>query len=207
MKKLLKKNQKICLVSQDIKGALSTKVNRFVGGIVEVTVEKEDIGYYKVGDVIEMFTVVDDGMLYFKPTVKEIDEQANVVKAEFDKKTYSLLQRREYTRVDFEKEFKLQDSETGSEYPCTTLDISAGGMKLVTDAHLVVDKDYLIEFSLENEIPISCFFRPIRVDEIKDQSTTTVRNIVCGRFVLLKNIDKIAIVQFCFRKQMETKIK
>ena len=207
MKKLLKKNQKVCLVPQDIKGSLSTKVNKFVGGIIEVTVEKDDIGYYNVGDAIEMFTVVDEGMLYFKPIVKEIDAQENIIKAEFDKKTYDILQRREYTRVNFEKDFKLQDSETGSEYLCTTLDISAGGMKLITEAHLVPDKDYIIEFSLENEIPISCFFRPIRVDEINDTTAKSVKNIVSGRFVLLKNIDKIAIVQFCFRKQMESRNK
>ena len=29
------------------------------------------------------------------------------------------------------------------------------------------------------------------------------KNIVSGRFIALKNIDKIAIVQFCFKKQME----
>ena len=200
MKKLLKKNQKIYVVPQNIKGAMSSKIVGTERNIIEFEINEKDLPYYEKNGVLEIFTVVDEGMLYFKTTADEIDSKNSTIKAVFDKKSYDLLQRREYTRIDFEKEFTLKDGE--NDYICSTLDISAGGMKILADLPLSTEKDYTIEFSLESNIPIQCFFRPIRVDEVRLKDKTT-KNIISGRFIALKNIDKIAIVQFCFKKQSE----
>lgn len=205
MRKLIKKNQKICMVPNDIKGALSSSIKKVSGKTLELEIDKKDLKYYKKDDIVEMFTVVEDGMLYFKPVITDIVKEEALVKLEFDKKEYDLLQRREYTRIELDKEFKLKDKDNDieKEYTCKTLDISAGGMKIVTQAPLIPEKDYLIEFSLESNIPIKCFFKPIRVNEIKEKGAKEPHNLVSGRFIALKNIDKIAIVQFCFKKQME----
>ncbi len=197
MKKLLKKNQKIWIVPEDIKGATSSSIQKTSGNKLEVSICEGDLKYYSANKTIEMFTIVDEGMLYFKPKITEIIENENIIKVEFNKDDYDLLQRREFTRIDFEKEFTLKDEN--SEHVCQTIDISAGGMKFVTDKLLSLEKDYVIEFSLESNIPIQCFFKPIRIDQVEK----TKKNVVSGRFVALKNIDKIAIVQFCFKKQME----
>lgn len=209
MKKLLKKNQKVFMVPENIKGALSTNIKKLTTKTIEVEIDKKDLKYYKKDVAIEMFTVVDAGMLYFKPVVTEILKDENTIKVEFDKKVYDLLQRREFTRVEIEKEFKLVDLD--KEYTCKTVDISAGGMRFVTEAPLTPVKDYIIEFSLDSGIPIRCFFKPIRVDEFVTKETKKTKksqpqNIVSGRFIALKNIDKIAIVQFCFRKEMESRV-
>lgn len=206
MKKLLKKNQKIWMVPEDIKGALSSNISKVTAKFIELSINKKDMKYYSLNDKVEMFSVVDEGMLYFKPEIVEINKNENLIKVEFDKKAYDLLQRREYTRIELEKEFTLKDGD--NEYVCKALDVSAGGMKFITEAMLLSEKDYTVEFSLENNIPIQCFFKPIRVDEMKKdakEKTTdeTAKNVVSGRFIALKNIDKIAIVQFCFKKQME----
>lgn len=200
MKKLLKKNQKIYVVPQNIKGAMSSKIVGTERNVIEFEVNEKDLPYYEKNGALEIFTVVDEGMLYFKTKADEIDSKNRTIKAVFDKKSYDLLQRREYTRIDFEKEFTLKDGE--NDYICSTLDISAGGMKILADLPLSTEKDYTIEFSLESNIPIQCFFRPIRVDEVRLKDKTT-KNIISGRFIALKNIDKIAIVQFCFKKQSE----
>ncbi len=200
MKKLLKKNQKIYVVPQDIKGAMSSKIVGTERSVIEFEINEKDLPYYEKNGALEIFTVVDEGMLYFKTKADEIDSKNRTIKAVFDKKSYDLLQRREYTRIDFEKEFTLKDGE--NDYICSTLDISAGGMKILADLPLSTEKDYTIEFSLESNIPIQCFFRPIRVDEVRLKDKTT-KNIISGRFIALKNIDKIAIVQFCFKKQSE----
>lgn len=196
MKELLKIDQKISMVPEDINGALSTKIKKVIGNSIEVTVSKEDLEFYKLQDSVEMFTVVDEGMLYFKPIISEIRKDEGVVKVDFDKEKYDLLQRREFTRIDLDKEFTLKDED--KDYVCKCIDISAGGMKFITSAELSVEKDYSIEFSLESNIPIQCYFKPIRTDKQENN-----KNIVSGRFIALKNIDKIAIVQFCFKKQME----
>ncbi len=204
MKKLLKKNQKIYIIPEDIKGAFSTKIIKSAKNILEIQITADDIAFYNPDDNIEAFSVVNEGVLYFKPRVAEVDKKENVLKIEFDEKNCNLLQRREYTRIDIEKEFTLKDGET--EYVCTMMDLSAGGLKILTNAPLTTEKDYEIEFSLESNIPIQCFFKPIRVAEVKGKNKPA-KNIVSGRFIALKNIDKIAIVQFCFKKQMENKNK
>lgn len=199
MKKFLKKNQKISMVPQNIKGALSTTIKDFTNTSLEVEITAEDFEYYSKGDSVEMFTIVEDGMLYFKPIVADTDSETNTIKVQFESDAYELLQRREYTRIDFEKEFTLSDNE--NEYICKCIDISAGGMKFVTTAPLNTASDYKIEFTLENSIPIKCYFKPIRVVPVKGNQQ---QNIVSGRFLAIKNIDKIAIVQFCFKKNMES---
>ena len=193
------------MAPENIKGALSTTIKKVTTKSIEVEIDKKDLKYYKKDNKIEMFTIVDAGMLYFKPTVTEVLKEDNIIKVEYDKKTYDLLQRREFSRVEIQKEFKLFDTDN-KEYVCVSVDISAGGMKFVTEAPLTPIKDYLIEFSLDSGIPIRCFFKPIRVDGIESKKSVQ-KNIVSGRFIALKNIDKIAIVQFCFRKEMESTIK
>lgn len=199
MKKFLKENQKISMVPQNIKGALSTTIKKLTPDSLEAEISAGDFEYYQKGDNIEVFTIVDEGMLYFKPVVSQTVAENNTVEVKFDTAKYELLQRREYTRVDYEKEFTLSDGE--NDYICGCIDICAGGMKFVTAAALNTASDYKIEFTLENTIPIKCFFRPIRVVPVKGKKQ---QNIVSGRFVALKNIDKIAIVQFCFKKSMES---
>lgn len=200
MKNLLKKNQKIYVVPKDIKGAVSSNIISKEKNLIKFGIDTKNLTYYEAKKEIEIFTIADEGMLYFKAMTETIDNNENTICVSFDPKKYDLLQRREYTRIEFEKEFTLKDKE--NEYVCSTIDISAGGMKILADKPFSPEEDYLIEFSLESNIPIQCFFRPIRVDEIKLKNKTT-KNIISGRFVALKNIDKIAIVQFCFKKQSE----
>ncbi len=204
MKNLIKNNQKVYMIPKDIQGGLSSAINKIVGSTIEMDIKKDDMKYYSLGDVVEMFTVIDDGILYFKPRVVEIDKGQNTIKVEFDKTKYDQLQRREYTRIDFKNEFTLKSEDKS--FVCTCIDLSAGGMKFETEADLKCSQDYEIEFSLESKIPIECFFKPIRIDKKKGRSKVK-KNIVSGRFIALKNIDKIAIVQFCFKKQMENKNK
>ena len=200
MKKLLKKSQNINVVPEDIKGAMTSVLQSKTKDILELTIKEDNLSFYKKDDIVEVFTVVDEGMLYFKSTIEDILPEESILKLKFDEKAYDLLQRREFTRVEIKKEFTLKDEN--KDYVCSTIDISAGGMKIVTEAPLSEEKDYEIEFSLEGNIPIQCFFKPIRISELNKKSKQT-KNVVSGRFIALKNIDKIAIVQYCFKKNLE----
>lgn len=199
MKNLIKTGQKIYMVPKDIKGSLSSDIENIAGTTITLKISNNDIKYYKLGDVVEMFTVIHDGLLYFKPRVVGIDKETGTVKTEFNKEQYEQLQRREYTRVEMDKEFTLKYGEES--VVCKCLDLSAGGMKLETTVKLKETEDYSIEFPLESKIPIECFFQPIRVTA-KGKGKTK-KYITSGRFIALKNIDKIAIVQYCFKKQTE----
>lgn len=199
MKSLIKNGQKVYLVPKDINGGLSTTINKVVGTTISMEINNNDLAFYSIGDVVEMFTVINDGILYFKPRVVGIDNSEKLIKVEFDKNKYEQLQRREYTRIDMTKEFTLKKDEKS--IICICLDLSAGGMKIETNEELNVSEDYPIEFSLESKIPIECFFQPIRITA--QGKGKNKKNIVSGRFIALKNIDKIAIVQYCFKKQTE----
>ena len=95
MKKLLKKNQKIYIIPEDIKGAFSSKIIKSAKNILEIQTTADDIAFYNSDDNIEAFSVVNEGVLYFKPRVAEVDKKENVLKIEFDEKNCNLLQRRE----------------------------------------------------------------------------------------------------------------
>lgn len=193
--KLLKKNQIVNLLPEDVKGACTGTVTKSSKDSFEVEIPKEELGFYKQDGLIELFTAVEDGMLYFSAPLEEMNENILKIKAPESADT---LQRREFTRIPLEKNIVLKNEDAN----CKCIDISAGGMKLEADKQLDMDKDYTINFTLENNIAISCYLRPIRITKEK-----TSKYIVSGRFVLLKNIDKIAIVQYCFKKQIEDRNK
>ena len=194
MKTLLKKNKKVSILPQDVQGAAEGTIKKALKDFFEVEIPQEDLKYYKTGENVELFAAVDAGMLYFSSELEEINENLLKIKTAKD---YELLQRREYTRIPLDKEIKIKDNNT----ICHCIDISAGGMKLEMEKQPDMEKDYTISFSLDGRTEISCYLRPIRIS--KDDKKKNGKYIVSGRFVLLKNIDKIAIVQYCFKKNIE----
>ncbi len=196
MKSLLKKNQNVSILPEDVHGAATGTVIKALKEHLEIAVPEPELSFYKNGADIELFAPAQEGMLYLRSTVEDI--QDNILKIK-STDAYEILQRREFTRIPLEKNIKLKDEDI----TCHCLDISAGGMKLETDKELDTEKDYTISFSLEGSANINCCLRPIRITKNKKNG----KYIVSGRFVLLKNIDKIAVVQFCFKKEAENKNK
>ena len=194
MKTLLKKNKKVSILPKNVKGAAEGTITRALKDFFEVEIPSEDLKYYKKGENVEFFAAVDSGMLYFTSELEEINENTLKIKTAKD---YDLLQRREYTRVPLDKEITIKDDNI----TCKCLDISAGGMKIEMAKQPDMEKDYTISFSLDGRTEIGCYLRPIRIT--KDDKKKNGKYIVSGRFVLLKNIDKIAIVQYCFKKNIE----
>lgn len=194
MKTLLKKNKKVSILPQDVQGAAEGTIKKALKDFFEVEIPQEDLKYYKTGEIVELFAAVDAGMLYFSSELEEINENLLKIKTAKD---YELLQRREYTRIPLDREIKIKDDNS----TCKCIDISAGGMKIEMAKQPDMEKDYTISFSLDGRTEISCYLRPIRIS--KDDKKKNGKYIVSGRFVLLKNIDKIAIVQYCFKKNIE----
>lgn len=194
MKSLLKKNQIVSVIPEDVRGAGTGIITKSAKKAVEIEIAPDNLQFYEKDGIVELFASADDGMLYFSSTLKDID--GNILKIAVPE-NFDILQRREFTRISMEKKVNLKiDKE--DKITCKCLDISAGGMKLEADKQLDMEQDYTVSFSLENNVNISCYLRPIRISK-----SDNGKYIVSGRFVLLKNIDKIAIVQFCFKKEIE----
>lgn len=193
MKKIVKKNQKFNIIPENVKGAASCVVLYSDKSFFDVEINSKDMKYYKENSDIEMFSVVDDGMMYFKTKVESVGDNIITVKMP---EGYEIMQRREFSRVPFDNKAVLK--ALGKEYICDCSDISAGGMKLYCYEELPTHCEFGISFSLDGKIQISAYFLPIRIKTEKKGKT-----VISGKFVALKNLDKIAIVQYCFKKEAE----
>lgn len=193
MKKTVKKNQRFNIIPANVKGAASCVVLYTDKSFFDVEINLKDMKYYKENSDVELFTVVDDGMMYFKSKIETVGDNIVTIKMP---EAHEIIQRREHTRVPFDSKVKLKAGD--KEYICDCSDISAGGMKLACYDEMAPNYDYEVKFSLDGKIEISAFFHPIRVKVEKKGKT-----VLSGKFVALKNIDKIAIVQYCFKKETE----
>ena len=82
----------------------------------------------------EFYTQTENGTLYFKSYPKEIDKNILFVSSPAKHK---FLQRRQYTRIKFN--IDLDMNFDGKDYKVKTMDISAGGMKFVTNENINIE--------------------------------------------------------------------
>ena len=151
-----------------------------------------EISSYKEGEETEVFGSTDEGLVYFR--AKIISVSGNVVKLAIPT-DFAKVQRREYSRIEFGTNAKLLDENLNIK----TVDISAGGIKFISEKNLVIGKDYDFSFVLDNNKEIECKIQPMRSYQANDINGF----VVCARFIDIKSSDKVAIVQYSFRKIME----
>ena len=92
--------------------------------------------------------------------------------------SYKYLQRREFSRINLERNIILK----------------------LTKEQLQLLKKYEININIENK-PICVNFEPIRTE------TNDNTFISSGRFKDISSFDRISLVQYCFRKQIENSNK
>ncbi len=192
MRELIKKDQLVTVVPQDFKNS-----NR--GKVLDVSMEgfRMELKYKPEGliknHICDFYSLTDNGYLYFESYIQELENNvisiANPVKHRF-------LQRRKFTRIKFIEDIELVYGDTV--HKARTLDISAGGMKLSTKENIDIEKEYKVTIKLSEEQDIKCKYQLIRVEK-GDNGLYTIS----GRFVNLSNIDKMTLVQFCMKKDME----
>lgn len=192
MRELIKKDQIVDIVPQDFKN-----VNK--GKVLEVDMEgfTMELKYVPKGllqnHICDFYSLTDNGYLYFESYIKELKNNvisiANPIKHRF-------LQRRKFTRITFLSDIELV--REGVTHKARTLDISAGGMKLSTKENINIEYEYDVVLKLESELVVKCKYKLIRVEK-NDAGIYTIS----GRFTCLSNVDKMTLVQFCMKKDME----
>ena len=192
MRELLKENQIVTIIPQDFK-----KTNK--GKVLEVSPEgfRMELKYKPEGLMInhicDFYSFTENGYLYFESYIQALENNvitiANPVKHRF-------LQRRKFTRIKFLEDLELTYDDTV--HKVRTLDLSAGGMKIRTKDNIDIEKTYDVKIKLSDEQEIKCKYQLIRVER-DDSGTYTIS----GRFTGLSNIDKMTLVQFCMKKDME----
>lgn len=192
MRELIKDNQLVTIVPQDFK-----KTNK--GRILDVSPEgfRMELKYtpegLMVNHICDFYSFTDNGYLYFESYIQSLENNvvtiANPVKHRF-------LQRRKFTRIKFLEDLVLTNGDVS--HNIRTLDLSAGGMKVRTSENIDMEKDYNVSIKLSDEQVINCKYQLIRVEK-GDSGLYTIS----GRFTQLSNIDKMTLVQFCMKKDME----
>ena len=151
-----------------------------------------EISSYKIGEEAEVFGSTDEGLVYFRARINSVEN--NIIKLAIPT-DFTKVQRREYSRIDFGSSAKLLTENLDIK----TVDISAGGIKFISENNLIIGKDYDFSFVLDNDKEIVCKVQPMR-----SYQTSGVKGfVVCARFADIKSSDKVAIVQYSFRKIME----
>ena len=150
---------------------------------------------YEIDESVELFTMTNKGQLYFETIVKNIED--DILSIWFPI-SYKYLQRRQYSRVEMEKEIVLVDNN--DMITAKIIDISAGGLKVQTKEQLKLLNEYEIVLNIDNK-QLKMFFEPIRI-EIDNKWF-----ISSGRFKGISSYDRIALVQYCFRRQVENSNK
>ncbi len=196
MRELISKNQRIIMVPHDFKFANKGVITDVAPDYFILELDYAPEGILK-SNYCEFYTQTKHGTLYFDSYAKEIN--GNTLKIASPAK-HKFLQRRQYTRIKFVMELELVSNE--KLLKITTLDISAGGMKFKTFEHINIDENYKITLPLSEEQNIECKFSPIRIEKNNDDGYT-----VSGRFEYVSSRDKMTLIQYCAKRNIEIKNK
>ena len=193
MREYILKGKEFCILSRSIDNVTKCTVVEVTEEYFNVELQLE--GKYEVDETVELFAMTPKGQLYFETIVKEV--QGNIVSLWFPL-SYKYLQKREFSRVLTDKKIVLSCGKKN--YNANIIDISAGGLKVITKEQLELLKSYNLVIEVENK-QIKCKFSPIRTEAVDGYFVSS------GRFEGLSNYDRISLVQFCFIKQIENSTK
>ena len=196
MRELISKDQRIVMVPQNFKFANKGTITEVEPNYFMLELDYEPEGIMEK-NYCEFYTQTPNGTLYFDSYAINMDGKKLKIASPAKHK---FLQRRQYTRIKFIMDLDMFEGETPVKI--TTLDISAGGMKLKTTASIGIDKEYTITLPLSEEQNIKCKFAPIRIEKNNEGGYT-----ISGRFDYYSNMDKMTITQYCAKRNIEIKNK
>ena len=162
---------------------------------------QEELNDYNAQENVEIFGVNKVGLVYFETKIISRDNNIITLAATND---YSLIQRREYSRVQL-NQGKVIFKDMAPDIVIHVEDISAGCIKLISSQTLEIDNQYSIEILLSNNMKIECSLQPVRISETKFEDKKAYA--ISGKFIDLENVDRIVLVQYAFKIKMEEQNK
>lgn len=192
MRELVKVDQDVLIVPKDFKLTNKGKVISVDEKGFQMKVNYPTRGI-KINHICEFFSQTENGMLYFESYTSDMENNiltiANPVKHRF-------LQRRKFTRITFLQDTKLYRDDVS--YDIQTIDLSAGGLKFKSKEHINIETEYNVDIVLSDEQIITCKIQLIRIEKLDDGMY-----LLSGKFLILNNIDKMTLIQYCMKKNME----
>ncbi len=196
MRELIEKDRKVIIVPPDFKWANKGTIVDVEPRYFTIELEHDPQGIMR-HNYCEFYTQTTHGTLYFDSFAETIEGKklkiANPAKHKF-------LQRRQFTRIKYMHELDLKSKDAS--HKITTLDISAGGMKFVTDENVDIEKEYSIMLPLSEIQSVECIFSPIRIEKNENGKYT-----ISGRFEYHNGKDKMTLTQYCTKRSIEIRNK
>lgn len=196
MRELVVENQKVLMIPQNFKFANTGKVTAVSAQDFTMELDYEPEGILE-NTYCEFFTQTTHGKLFFDSYAKKIEGKTLTIASPAKHK---FLQRRQYTRVKYTN--KLILNSNGKEYEVKALDISAGGMKFVSDNNIDIEVTYDVMLPLSDKLTLNCKFQPIRIERLNEGGFC-----ISGQFIYDENFDRMKVVQYCAKRNVEIKNK
>ena len=196
MRELVSEKQEVIIIPSDYRFANKGIVTSVRAGDFSLELESEPQNIL-TNTYCEFYTQTKHGKLYFDSYAKEINGKTLVIASPAKHK---FLQRRQYTRIKYIHELSMSFKENA--YSISTLDISAGGMKIKTKHNINIDESYEISIPISDNKTVKCTYEPIRIEKADEGGY-----IVSGQFVYDSNYDRMILTQFCAKRNVEIKNK
>jgi len=156
----------------------------------------------KQNEVIEVIIPDQSNLIKFESTVIQIIE--NLLYLTIPEKV-RYVQRREYPRVNISIPVTLNEiSNPDSTLDSVTKNLSGGGMQVISDKTFFVGSLLKAKFSIFDKNSVETIMEVLRIDK-NDQPGKGY--YLSGRFKDLSNVQRTALIQMCFKRQLELKFK
>ena len=189
---ILKEKMKFKIVPENIDDTFETEIIEANDDNISFVILNNAL---KEGEKFDAYMLSNDGIIFFSANVNKIENNIAKINTGF---TPELLQRRQYARVKVDKEAVIKEKANEEKTIKTHLcDISVGGFKLISKENVDEEKLYVLEVNL-NGNNLQLPFSLINIIEEDDKTYT-----ISARFENIQNTDKIALVQYCYKKQAE----
>lgn len=204
MKELINSAKDFKIIPNNFKSSgafniLETTENEIVAELI--LLDDKELSDYSINSNVEVFGVNNLGLIYFETKIIDRVNKKITLALTPD---YSIIQRREYSRVGL-NQGNITFKDIAPDVVLNIDDISAGGVKFISSEPLELDKYYDIEIKLSNNMKIECALSPIRVIPTKHEEKDAYT--ISGKFVDLENADRIVLVQYAFKIKMEEQNK
>lgn len=196
MEVAIEKEQEYIILSKEVTNATKCKVTEIFDED-KFAVELQSDENYTDTEKVDMFAVAGSGVVYFETELQSVNGRILTIK---NPSKMSVIQRREYTRVEINKNILIDNLP--KKIRATIIDISAGGMCIISDTEMDTKTLYPVDINLEKNLLVSCKFKPIRVNLSQDNKYK-----ISGQFKLITNVDRVALTQYCLKKVTETEHK
>lgn len=184
---MLKLNQKIKIVPENIKDSTSGTITAINEG--QIKVKLNSIKALESQNV-EIYINEVNCLLCFKTQVTGQDK--DTIMFPYPQHIQN-IQRREYRRIEINLPIECQNNNEN--FQAESINISGGGIKLKTLKNIKSTKNISIKLPLGNGIKTD--LEVLNTESLNDFFTAS------GWFKNINNTDRIYLIQYCFKKELE----